>query len=304
MRFAYTAHNNAIKTEAVDWVERMISARSEVYTLLDGSMLSNRDLKYLERHGLYLRPALVGSLFEDYGLQGPLIGMLDTGNANILNAVLKRTDGIPCLSFIASPQSKAELCKRLIWLAKVDTEDGQSLHCRFADTRTLPSLLDLLNPEQHNKLAEAVSEWAWVSRDCRFATKSLHVVPKQEQIADNEALRLDNTQYARLIGEAEPDMVFQILTDEMPDALPDEPSHVIHQRLVHLLDAAHCHHILDFPDLFQYAVIGLGTCDDFDLHPEVQETWQQISEGKRFQDLVRQWPDEIWDKLSIAPIKS
>jgi Domain of unknown function (DUF4123) len=303
MRFAYAQHKSAIDETVFAWIEQMNAADSEVHALLDGSMLSARDLNYLEHHGLDFQPALAGSPFDSYELKGPLIQRLDVSRADHQHALLRRTDGIPGLSFIATQKPRTELCERLIWLAKVDTDDGQSLHCRFADTRVLPGLLALLKPEQHNSLAAVMTEWAWVTRDAKLKSQPIRVVEARERIMDGEPFRFDNKQFDALLTEAEPDMVFQMLVDEMPDALPDSPSHAIHQRLVRLLDAAHHHSILDLPDLFQYAVVGLATCDDFDLHPEIQDTWQQISnEGKRFRDLVMHWPDDVWEKLRISSV--
>ena len=122
MRFAFAQHNSAIDETVFAWIEQMNAAGYEVHALLDGSMLAARDLNYLERQGLDFQPALTGSPFESYGLQGSLIRTLDASRADAQHALLRRTDGIPALSFIASQKSQAQLCERLIWLAKVDTD--------------------------------------------------------------------------------------------------------------------------------------------------------------------------------------
>lgn len=298
MRFAYTPHKNAIEPQVIDWVERMISVDRKVLVLLDGSMMAARDMSYLKSRGFDFKPALAGSIFDEYGMQGPLIGMLIEPHLESLRVLLQRTDGIPGLSLISSSQSQAQLCERLIWLAKVDTEDGQSLHCRFADTRVLPSLLGLLRPEQHNHLAEVISEWAWIGRDATFEERRIRTTETQKRIADDEPFDLDAKQYERLLNEAEPDMVFQMLAEKMPDVVPEMPPHQTHVRLANMLSSARQYGLADFPDLFQYAVVGLVTQDDFDQNPVLAPTWARIKAGKgRFGELAVQWSEEIWNSL-------
>lgn len=106
MRFAYAQHKSAIDETVFAWIEQMNAAGYEVHALLDGSMMSAGDLDYLGRHGLDFQPALAGSPFESYGLQGPLIRTLDASRADAQHALLRRTDGVPGLSFVASQKLK------------------------------------------------------------------------------------------------------------------------------------------------------------------------------------------------------
>ena len=97
-------------------------------------------------------------------------------------------------------------------------------------------------------------------------------------------------------------MVFQVLFERMPECLPDEPPHSIHERLTRLIKTARSYGIDDMPDLFVYAVTGLSTRDDFDQHPVIQLAWPRLKyERLRFRELAQQWPEKVWQDLRPAP---
>lgn len=301
MHFAYTRHKSALGEQLIDWSRRLATAGCTVHALLDGCMLDSRELERLARLAIDFHPALAGSAFDGYGSQGPLLWTLDTSNTTGLNALLSRTDGIPGLSFIAARPSRAPLTQKLIWLASCRTEDDQHLHCRFADTRMLPSLLDCLKAEQRAVLAETIAEWAWIARDATWRAYAFVPAGEKPEPTEQSSFRLDAKQFAGMLTQAEPDMVFQMLVENMPDLIPDLPAHDMHTRLVCLLDAARGHGVADLPDLFQYAVVGLSTIDRFDQHPALQETWQRLKRGEgRFGELAEQWPQEVWQDLHRA----
>lgn len=301
MRFAYTPHKSALGEPLIDWSRRLAAAGCTVHALLDGCMLNSQVLERLARLAVGFQPALAGSAFDGYGFQGPLLWALDTSNTAGLNALLSRTDGIPGLSFIAARPSRADLTQKLIWLASCRTEDGQHLHCRFADTRMLPGLLDCLTAEQRAVLAETIAEWAWIARDATWRAYAFEPIGDQPEPTEQSLFRLDAKQFAGMMTRAEPDMVFQMLVENMPDLIPEQPAHDIHAHLVYLLDAARGHGVADLPDLFQYAVVGLSTVDTFDRHSAVQETWQRLKRGEgRFGQLAEQWPEEVWQDLHRA----
>lgn len=299
MRFAFSRHRSAVEPALCTWVTQVADNGCEPYALLDGGMLERANLARLRQVGFDLQPALAGSPLEVYGDQGPLLWSAGTASAADLGRLLLRTDGVPGLSFIASRVDRAVLCKRLTWLAMTHSDDSPPMHCRFADTRVLPSLLGRLAIEQRTVLAQDVAEWAWVARDATLQIKTFSPAETADTSAAKERFKLDAAQFAAMLADAEPDMVFQMLDEKMSDLIPDAPPHEVHARLTRLLGAARGHGITDLPDLFQYAVVGLSTTDQFDQHPTVQETWRRLKNGDgRFGELAEQWPAKVWQQLA------
>lgn len=298
MRFAFTRHRSAIAPALSTWLAKVAAEGCEPYVLLDGSMFEAADLVRLRQGGIDFQPALAGSPLAIYGDQGPLVWPSGTATAADLGALLRRVDGVPGLSFIACRADREAMSARLIWLAMAHPDDGPPMHCRFADTRVLPSLLDRLTTDQRAVLAQEVAEWAWIARDATLLVKAFAPADAALSSAAKARFDLEAAQFDALLADAEPDMVFQMLDAKMPELIPDAPPHEVHARLARLLDAARSHGITDLPDLFQYAVVGLSTTDQFDQHPAVQKTWRLLkNKDGRFGELAEQWPAEVWQEL-------
>lgn len=299
MRFAFTKHDSAIYDSVHTWIQETLGSGLQPCALLDGSMFMPSDIERWKRQSIDFQPALADTQFDAYGLQGPLIWPLtDPENSAPLQLLLRKTDGRPALSFIAARNGAEMLFQPLFWLAVANTDDEQEFHCRFADTRVLPVLLESLNPLQRDVLAREIAEWMWIARDAKLCKRAFQLPIAASSDGAPESFDVDAAQYTSLINSAEPDMIFQMIAEEMPDILPDEAPHATHERLVRLLDGARGRGIQDFPDLFQYCITGMLSADDFDRHPALQSTWERIQrDGARFGDLAMEWPDEIWEAL-------
>lgn len=298
MRFAYSQHDLSIKPKILAWLNQARSEGQRVYALFDGSMFSHAEIERLTKASLHFHPALPGSPFESLQLQGPLLWAMDDIDPNQLAILLRRTDGIPAFSLIATTKPQKQLSEVLLWLAVVQTQDGQKLHCRFADTRTLPLLLHCLAPDQIAHLATGMDEWLWVTRDGEIETRHFPAQAAQN-LPENEDFRLDDAQFDFMLISAEADMVFQMLAEKMPDVLPDSLPHEIHGRISSLLDTARGYGIADLSELFQYAVVALTTRDDFDRHPAIRDTWTRLEDdGLEFSELAEQWPETFWQTFS------
>lgn len=299
MRFAYSRHHSSIETAISTWGDQSLARGLQVFALLDGSMFSPRDIQQLARASIIFRPALIGSPFENLELQGPLLWEIDGSNQKKLPILLRRTEGIPALSLIATTELPEHLCEVLLWLAIAHTQDEQKLHCRFADTRTLPSLLNCLNAEQIDRLAKAINEWLWITRDGKIETRQF-TIQATPAVQKSDTFQLDASQFDFMLTAAEADMVFQMLDEKMSDLIPDSLPHEIHARIASLLNTARGYGITDLPELFQYTVVALSTRDDFDQHPAVRDTWTRLkSETLSFSALAEQWPETFW--LALTP---
>jgi len=299
MRFAYSQHHLSIETQISTWVEKSHAGGLQVFALLDGSMFRQREIQQLARASLHFRPALLGSPFESLESQGPLLWEINGSNPKILAMLLRRTDGIPALSLIATTKPPEDLREVLLWLAIAHTQDEQRLHCRFADTRTLPPLLYSLNSDQLDRLGKAMNAWLWITRDGKIETRQF-TIRATPSVQESDTFQLDASQFDFMLTTAEADMVFQMLDEKMSDLIPDSPPHEVHARIASLLNTARGYGITDLPDLFQYTVVALSTRDDFDRHPAVRDTWTRLkSEALSFSALAKQWPETFW--LAFTP---
>lgn len=298
MRFAYSEHHQSIRTQIEAWLDQSRGKGLAIYALLDGSMFTRWEIERLATASLHFRPALVGSPFESLELQGPLLWCMTETDPKKLAILLRRTDGIPALSMIATAKPVERLSDVLVWLAVAHTQDEQQLHCRFADTRTLPSLLQCLHADQLGRVGETMDEWLWITRQGGIETRQFAAQAVQSH-QENDVLQLDAKQFAFMLTAAEADMVFQMLVEKMPDLIPDSPPHETHARIARLLDTARGYGVADLPELFQYTVVALSTRDDFDQHPAVRNTWERIKgEGLSFSELAEQWPEEFWQAFT------
>ncbi len=163
----------------------------------------------------------------------------------------------------------------------------------------LPGLLRSLMLTQQVALAGSIATWAWIDRDGSLQTSTLPAPEGAQERQDAAPFTLDAAQFAFMLSSAEPDMVFQMLVERLPELVPDSAPHVFYGRLAQMISAAHGYGIEDLPDLFQYVVVGLTTQVHFDQHPALAPTWQQLKQGNaRFGDLAEQWPDELWQLLT------
>lgn len=300
MRFAYSRHHLSIEPEIKHWIARSQTGDQRVYALLDGSMFDKSEIERLAKASLLFRPALPGSAFENLQSQGPLLCAIENADPKQLAILLRRTDGIPALSLISTAKSFELLSEVLLWLAIVQTEDEQRLHCRFADTRTLPLLLNCLSPGQIGRLATGIDEWLWIARCGGIESRRFSDQVGHDSFG-KEVLQLDAGQFDFMLSAAEADMVFQMLDEKMSDLVPDSPPHEIHTRISALLDTARSYGIADLPELFQYTVVALSTRDDFDRHPAIRETWSRLkNEGLSFSMLAEQWPETFWATFAPA----
>ncbi len=295
MRFAWTPHDQGIVATIGEWINA--NRQLEIFALLDASMFAPSALRDLAQHGLALHSAFAGTPLAVYEETGPLICRLGDAGHNAIERLLWKAKGVPAISFVAARSEAASLCECLAWLALVQTDDGQTQFCRYADTRILPNHLDCFLPEQTAALAAAVAAWAWVARDGRLRERRFEVSGDGIDL-EHEPLRLNAAQFEYVMTAAEPDMLFQMLAESSPDLIIDDKPHQFHARLAKLIEAAKGHGLADLPDLFTYITVALLTVDQFDQHSVMQETWMSLKKGEgRFGELVGQWPESTMNTL-------
>lgn len=297
MRFACSPITASLMDVMVHaWTQSSVSPLA----LLDASMLERKRIESLvERHSGRLHWVFEGSSLESLGDVGAVLLSLPAHSEANARELISLCQSKPALALIWPQGSLSEMVAALQWLAWVETADGSDpMHCRFADTRVTPSVLVALRTEQQVRLARGISKWCWPDRlgselRCQSFEMGATNAVQREQPFD-----LNAQQFAGMLVAAEPDMVFQMLQERMPDIVPPGDGGAIHVRLCRLITAARMRGLEDLPDLFQFVVLGLTTFDEFHAAPALQPAWREWTPQKqRFADWVNSWPDALWAEL-------
>jgi hypothetical protein len=124
----------------------------------------------------------------------------------------------PMLSFLAVVQGVAsnDLVEQWRALHWASSPDGDKYLLRFADTRSLACLPEILSPEQWRAWCRGVAEWQYFDREGELA--ALTSPEASERVARNT--RLDSEQFARLTEQALPDTVLDFIDSQEPGHIP------------------------------------------------------------------------------------
>ena len=158
-----------------------------------------------------------------------------------LEALQLETEGLPMLSFVASPVSAEDLVRELRRFLIARTEDDARWPVRFADTRILPVLLEELtrDPAKYD-VPEALAAWWWPRRDGRLAVFLNVATSSKPDASGNAELALSDFQFARMMSAAQADAVLAKMHRACPELLgrhvPHE-NHAIVRAALELLDA-------------------------------------------------------------------
>jgi len=146
---------------------------------------------------------------------------LERGHKQIAK-LLAHCSGRPMFSVMASRIPARSLGKRWLPLHRVHTNDEQRLLLRFADTRTLPLLPDILLPAQWAGIAAPLAHWFLVNREGAMVTMAL---PEPTEGALPSALRLSQIQLDAMVKACEPDAALDMLAGQMPEIFAPNVAH-------------------------------------------------------------------------------
>jgi hypothetical protein len=207
--------NMLIDTYRERWLDRLnapvdgAAAGSSTYLLIDGVFVPG-----LHRlvNAVLPSPRATTLLFETLPAcsdktrdVSPFIAPYHTSNTR-LQTLLDRCSGWPMISAIETAESQAELTERLAAWCVVEAGD-QRFNFRFPDTRRLPAIFDALTAKQRLEFAGPATRWSYVDR--RGSWAELNVPGSPSAVAERP--RLDDQQFARLVGASEVDEVISIL---------------------------------------------------------------------------------------------
>jgi hypothetical protein len=158
------------------------------------------------------RPVFTQEPMSQYEEMGLFIAPLLTDPIKVRSAIalMKKFDGSPMFSFIATRRSEEQLKSFLTWLCDAHTDDGLSVYLRIGDTRCLPSIYDSLLPEQRHVLACMVNRWTWFERDGSIKNRlesELNKITDKAAETMQKRLTVTEQQYVKLVEAGETDLI-------------------------------------------------------------------------------------------------
>ena len=146
-RFLQNPHHTGLATQLAQWLAHCTDASLAPLALVDMSMLDASAHCQLSRVVGPSTPLLAGSRYAAYGELGPRLFALRAVESSALERLLTLTDGRPASSVLElATRDDTPECSTLQWLADAQSADDTRLYCRYADTRVLPNVLDILDP--------------------------------------------------------------------------------------------------------------------------------------------------------------
>ena len=201
---------------------------------------------------------------ETLGLS-PLLIEYDAAEQRAWNKLMAKTDGLPALSLIVSPESLDQLAARLTpWC--IVKAGGQFLALSFSDTRILPELCKALTAEQLGQFFGPALRWQYVARNAEWRALPLPEIA----LPPADEVTLDEQQCARLIAASEADgVLFQLRRRDAALVDCQTPARA-HEFVCHWLACADHAHIDALPERVELCELGL-------MHPALERDPQVVA---------------------------
>lgn len=265
------------------------------FALIDAAFDPKKIKKITGSRGYQL---YAGSDLEEYDELSPLIIKMESnGDQDFLQALLQACEGKPMLSFICSNRSIEELKQHLEYLHFI-VSDKKNWTLRFADTRTVESLFQVLDQRQTEILLNPISHWLWFNRQGAWEAQVGYGLGPLWGEAPKEILEFTDQQFAALLEKSEPDALLDQLKEHFPDLLikySDVESYNLACQSIH--EAREMQLESKQNDVLVLAVLWFMHGDGLDLRPEYLEMKETIRHGALIQDAVATLPSSFLDEI-------
>lgn len=157
------------------------------------------------------------------------------GRHQVIAYLLKQCNGRPMFSILASPLTFAQLAAHLVHFTQIRLPpDDQEYLLRFADTRIVPTLVEVLSPAQSSRMFGPIYFWRYLDREAKWTG-----IPSSDtmNIADGSLLRLTEAQLDAFERATMPDMFIAQLCQEFPEFAATQPS-ARHRLVIHWIRRA------------------------------------------------------------------
>lgn len=282
MTFAYDAPDGTVDSDVLSWMQSEPSAT--YWALVDVALLGASTFKAAaRRHHWGAINALVNTPLEAFGEVAPHLIAINQGRdqrQEQIKQLLQLTTGTPALSWLRSAYPERALQMLFGYLGKAQIQERQNpVHLRFADTRILPGLLNILSANQQRRVIDIVQNWRWFNRG--GAWQEWPIEPASANAAEMDTashLHLSVSQFEHLLKNAEADGFFEMLTHQCPDLIPAQHRAGLHIRLRGLLLRATELEVCADEQRWQFVLLGMSHGDDFYRTEAFVSAWKAICE--------------------------
>ncbi|MDP9911475.1 hypothetical protein J2W27_003599 [Variovorax boronicumulans] len=275
MSHFYFGQNPTDLTRVLDYFQQQITAYPEAYwfalvdTAFDHEQRVNLD--YLGGISCYRSLDI-----EPLGDVAPRLFALDghpSSDLDILKRLLRHCSERPMLSVLAADATMSELLDQWQPHHWVYTADGQKLLLRFADTRVLPMLPSVLNPDQWAALTSSVRSWFYIDRTGQPSICAL----TDADTTPAFQIELDARQLGTLVDRSEADTLLDYLVQHMFDVIPADASRAtVYELLASTCTLAQTNGIDSWTDKVALATAACLTGSAFFSNPRLTEV---LAEG-------------------------
>ncbi|HBK45384.1 MAG TPA: hypothetical protein DDZ67_02895 [Xanthomonadaceae bacterium] len=288
-------------------LEAAVGATRPTWALLDLALLDAVAVHHrMQRNGWKNYNAYAGSSLAAFAEHAAWLVALEAeprAQAAQVQSLLAWTAGSSALSFLYTAAQPAQLQSLAGYLAKITLEDRrQPLHCRFADTRVLPSLLLHLDAAQQMRVQATIDDWGWVDRHAAYVRWQ----PRAATVAADTAghLRLTAAQFRALRAASDADAIFTLLLEQTPSLVPAEHRGQFHSRLCGFLQTADTYRVRDIESRLQFVVLSLTCGEDFHRLPGLAGTWAGVLAGDyTLAERMPLWENRLWNQLESNPLR-
>ncbi|MGY0611833.1 DUF4123 domain-containing protein [Luteimonas sp. A501] len=271
-----------------------------LWALADFALLTPDAVAALRQDGA--ANALSGSALAAFGEHAPhLIELPSADPSHIGERVAKlvrRSGDASAISVLQTDAGLSELRSLAAYLSRVRIEGNpRPVHCRFADTRVLPHVLEVLSTTQRRRVGAVVQQWHWFNR--LGVPESVSFDTGNSQSPDPESfLHFDISQFRAVRRKAEADAIFKLLLEQTPSLVPASDRGHFYQDLTGVLDTADGYGVEQLDDRLQFVVLSLSCGRDFHRLACLDETWNAIKDGNaRLATRMTDWDDAMWQQL-------
>lgn len=280
--------------------EQAIHDRQDLflYALIDCAFNEKFIRQCKTRHpSLYAASLYTGSELDELQDVSPVLVQLpldESTRSAWLETLLQRADGLPMLSFLASPIDTNDLASSFAPFLKSETEDGQRYLLRFADTRILPKLIAVLDDLQWS-LLPPIAHWWSIDRMGVLKELQLPRSSHNEATEHTTRLKLSNLQFAALLDAAEADAIIEQLLLVVPEHCSAFRPGDLYNFIAQQLEYARRFGIESTPDLVAYCVGAFNLRGKLHEDPHASAL---LNEGRwrpgELSSALAELPEECW----------
>lgn len=157
------------------------------------------------------------------------------GRHQVIAYLLKQCNGRPMFSILVSPLTFTQLAAHLAHFTQIRLpSDDQKYLLRFADTRIVPTLVQVLSPAQRSQMFEPIHLWFYLDREAKWTGI---LGERTTAIADSPFLTLTQAQLDAFERATMPDNFIALLCEEFPEFATTQPS-ARHRLISHWISRA------------------------------------------------------------------